>query len=75
MDDVTLRLYDQRSDPKRSNAVLDNPQVGLEDPAAREVDPSFCQVAGETAFHADEPKPKNPADRTAFVQSQDAHVG
>ncbi len=75
MDDVAFRFHDQRSDPKRSNAVLDNPQVGLEDPAAREVDPSFRQVAGETAFHADEPKPMDPASRTAFVQSQDAHVG
>ncbi len=75
MDDVALRLYDQRSDSQRSYTVLDNPQIGLEDPAARKVDPSFRQVAGETAFHADEPKPMDPGSRTALVQSQDAHVG
>jgi hypothetical protein len=74
MDDVPLRLYDQCSDPKRPNAVLDDPQVGL-DPAAREVDPSLRQVARETAFHADEPKPTDPPGRTALVQSQDAYVG
>jgi hypothetical protein len=75
MDDVALRFYDQRSDPQRTYTMLDNPQVGLEDPATRKVDPSFRQVTRETAFHADEPKLMDPAGRTALVQSQDANVG
>ena len=57
-----LLLDVKRADAERSHAVVDDPLVGFEDPAARCDDGAGDHVAGEAAFHGyvlSDAKPKS----------------
>ena len=53
--DVSLWLDDQRADPERPDAMLDQPVLGLENNPARQRNPPARKVTAEAALHSDQP--------------------